>query len=48
MEKITANHPDSQSADLITHHIEQLSLIFPEVIKEGKEQWQKKNYIKRF
>ncbi len=36
MEKITANHPDSQSADLITHHIEQLSLIFPEVIKEGK------------
>lgn len=36
MEKITANHPDSQSADLITHHIEQLSQIFPEVIKEGK------------
>ena len=36
MEKITANHSDSQSADLITHHIEQLSLLFPEVIKEGK------------
>lgn len=36
MEKITANHSDSQSADLIAQHIEQLSQLFPEVIKEGK------------
>lgn len=36
MEKITANHPDSQSADLVTQHIEQLSKLFPEAIKEGK------------
>lgn len=36
MEKITANHPDSQSADLVAQHIEQLSQIFPEVIKEEK------------
>ena len=36
MEKITANHPDSQSADLVAQHIEQLSQLFPEVIKEGK------------
>ena len=36
MEKITANHPDSQSADLVAQHIEQLSKLFPEVVKEGK------------
>ncbi|AGY52759.1 Type III restriction-modification system StyLTI enzyme mod [Bacteroidales bacterium CF] len=36
MEKITAKHPDSQSADLVAQHIEQLSQLFPEVIKEGK------------
>lgn len=36
MEKITLHHPDSQSADLVSQHIEQLSQLFPEVIKEGK------------
>lgn len=36
MEKITLDHPDSQSADLVAQHIEQLSQLFPEVIKEGK------------
>ncbi len=36
MEKIKLDHPDSQSADLVAQHIEQLSQLFPEVIKEGK------------
>lgn len=36
MEKITLDHPDSQSVDLIAQHIAQLSQLFPEVIKEGK------------
>lgn len=36
MNKITLDHPDSQSADLVAQHIEQLSQLFPEVIKEGK------------
>ncbi|PKO98153.1 MAG: site-specific DNA-methyltransferase [Bacteroidetes bacterium HGW-Bacteroidetes-8] len=36
MEKITLDHPDSQSADLVAQHIEQLSQLFPEVINEGK------------
>ena len=36
MEKITLHHPDSQSADIVAQHIEQLSKLFPEVIKEGK------------
>ncbi|MCE5321413.1 MAG: hypothetical protein LLF93_09990 [Bacteroidales bacterium] len=36
MEKITLNHPNSQSIDLIAQHISQLSQLFPEVIKEGK------------
>ena len=36
MKKITLDHCDSQSADLVAQHIEQLSQLFPEVIKEGK------------
>lgn len=36
MDKITLDHPDSQSADLVANHIDTLSQIFPEVIKEGK------------
>jgi len=36
MNKITLDHSDSQSADLVAQHIEQLSQLFPEVIKEGK------------
>ncbi|MHC1780437.1 MAG: site-specific DNA-methyltransferase [Bacteroidales bacterium] len=36
MEKITLEHPDSQSYDLIAQQIEQLSQLFPEVIKEGR------------
>lgn len=36
MEKITLQHPNSQSADLIKENIEQLNQLFPEVIKEGK------------
>jgi len=36
MEKITLQHPNSQSADLIKENIEQLKQLFPEVIKEGK------------
>ena len=33
---MSLNHTDSQSADLVAQHIEQLSQLFPEVIKEGK------------
>lgn len=36
MEKITMGHPNSGSADLVKDNIEQLKAIFPEVIKEGK------------
>ena len=36
MEKITIDHPDSQSADLVAQHIDKLGQLFPEVIKEGK------------
>ena len=36
MEKLTAGHSHSFSADLVAQHIEQLGIIFPEVIKEGK------------
>ncbi|MDP3451502.1 MAG: site-specific DNA-methyltransferase [Bacteroidales bacterium] len=36
MDKITSDHHDSQSLDLVAQHIEQLSQLFPEVIKEGK------------
>ncbi len=36
IEKITAGHPATKSADLIAENIEQLKQIFPEVIKEGK------------
>ncbi len=36
MEKITLDHTDSQSANLVAQHIEQLGQSFPEVIKEGK------------
>ena len=36
MEKITLDHPESQSLDLVAQHIKQLSQLFPEVIKEGK------------
>jgi len=36
MDKISLDHPDSQSVDLVAQHIEQLGKIFPEVIKEGK------------
>ncbi|MDD4637053.1 MAG: site-specific DNA-methyltransferase [Bacteroidales bacterium] len=35
-EKITKGHPATKSADLIAEQIEQLKQIFPEVIKEGK------------
>jgi adenine-specific DNA-methyltransferase len=36
MEKITANHPLSKSADLIKQHVDMLKLLFPTIVKEGK------------
>ena len=36
MERITSGHPNSGSADLVQENIEQLKQLFPEVIKEGK------------
>lgn len=36
MEKITMPQAESRSADLISDSIEQLKQIFPEVIKEGR------------
>ncbi|MFR9542793.1 MAG: site-specific DNA-methyltransferase [Rikenellaceae bacterium] len=36
MEQITKQHPNSGSADLVRDNIEQLAQFFPEVIKEGK------------
>lgn len=36
MERITSDHPNSGSADLVQENIEQLKQLFPEVIKEGK------------
>ncbi|MBC7744618.1 MAG: site-specific DNA-methyltransferase [Flavobacterium sp.] len=36
MEKITSQHPDSQSLNVVNQNIEQLKALFPTIIKEGK------------
>lgn len=36
MEKITASHPLSQSADIISQNIDSLKTLFPTIVKEGK------------
>lgn len=36
MEKITAHHPLSQSADLVKENLETLKRLFPTIVKEGK------------
>jgi adenine-specific DNA-methyltransferase len=36
MEKITAGHPLSQSADIVKQNIETLKALFPTIIKENK------------
>src|SRR5690606_212941 len=36
MQKITAQSPESQSADLIAENVERLKGLFPEAFREGK------------
>lgn len=36
MEKITAQHPDSQSLNVINENIDKLKALFPTIVKEGK------------
>lgn len=36
MEKITAQHPDSQSLNVVNENIEKLKALFPTIVKEGK------------
>ncbi len=36
MEKITANHPLSQSTDIIKQNVETLKKLFPTIVKEGR------------
>lgn len=36
MEKITANHPLSQSTDIIKQNLDALKALFPTIVKEGK------------
>ena len=36
MEKITTNHPLSQSADIIKQNLDTLKALFPTIVKEGK------------
>ena len=36
MEKITANHPLSHSADIVQQNIDTLKALFPTIVKEGK------------
>ncbi|MGY6648039.1 site-specific DNA-methyltransferase [Wenyingzhuangia sp. IMCC45574] len=40
IEKIEANDPLSQSANIVDQNIDQLKQLFPEVFKEGKIDWQ--------
>ena len=35
MEKLTANDPETRSADLLAENIEKLKTIFPEAFTEG-------------
>ena len=35
MKKITLEHPESKSADLIAENIEKLKSLFPELVTEG-------------
>ncbi|MCL4199331.1 MAG: site-specific DNA-methyltransferase [Phycisphaerales bacterium] len=37
MEKLTAGHPETQSADVIAENIARLKALFPEVVTEGKD-----------
>src|SRR5882757_2589221 len=36
MEKITANHPLSQSADIVRQNLDTLKTLFPAIVKEGR------------
>ena len=36
MEKLTAQSPETKSADLLAHNIEGLKALFPEAFTEGK------------
>ena len=36
MKKLTANDPETQSADIVAENIEQLKALFPEAVTEGK------------
>lgn len=37
MEKLTAGHPESQSADVVAENIARLKTLFPELLTEGKD-----------
>jgi len=37
MEKLTANDPETRSADLVTENIEKIKALFPEIITEGPD-----------
>jgi adenine-specific DNA-methyltransferase len=36
MEKITSQHPDSQSLNVVNENVEKLKALFPTIVKEGK------------
>lgn len=37
MEKLTAGHPETQSADVVAENIARLKALFPEIVTEGKD-----------
>ena len=39
MKKLTADDPETKSADLVAENIEQLKALFPELVTEGKTAW---------
>lgn len=39
MEKLTLNHPDTQSADIVADNIEKLKALFPDAFSEGEIQF---------
>lgn len=36
MENLTANDPETRSADVVAENVEQLKVLFPEAFVEGK------------
>ncbi len=36
MKRLTANHPETQSVDVVAENVEQLKVLFPEALTEGK------------